>query len=189
MIAQKRYAISLKGTSPLILNVPNRELELERKKKKKDELDQFEEQTWYRKAEFGEKGEVIIPARWLKAGLETACQRSRMIPSFATSKKETFTFYVSSFMITDKPTGYLEKDLIPYGTYVGAQGGQGNKKSKRWAIRPMLKKWKAEFEIIDPAGRMQEKELLGILEYLGLYIGIGDNRKYNFGRFDVKIGD
>lgn len=181
----KKYEVRVKGNTPLIWNVLKRELELEKKELKKNELSEWEEnpENWKRKAEFNEKGNVIVPERWLKGSLIDSCKKNRIIPHFATRKNETYTSYVKSCMVFTKGSVCKKEDLKEFGAYVGAQGA--NSTTKVWRVRPMIKTWDAEFTIIDPAGRMKQSELEAILGYAGMMIGMGDNRINNFGRFDV----
>jgi len=179
----KKYKLKIKGIHPIIWNVMKKEIEVEKKEIKHNELSDWEEANWRKKAEYDETGKVIIPDRWMKSNLIDSCKRTRLIPNFSTSKKETYTQYCQSFMIFNKKSICTEKQLEYYGAYVGAQGKNSN--TKVWRVRPMLKKWNAEFDIVDPAGRMTLKELRTLVEYGGMFIGLGDNRINNFGRFDI----
>lgn len=180
----KKYEISIKGTSPLIWNVQKKELQDEIAKLKKNQLAEWDETNWKRRAAFDDKKNVIVPANWFKQSIIGACKKTRMVPHYATRKNETYTYYVSSFMVDtiSKPLGTM-KNLEPFGTFVGAQGVNSN--TKVWRTRPMMKNWHATFRVIDPAGRMTKNELKELVEYVGLFGGLGDNRINNFGRFDL----
>jgi len=179
----KRYEINIKGTSPIIWNVMKKEIETEKKELKKNELNEWEEKNYLKKAEYNDKNKVIIPERWIKGLIENAAKRTRLVPHFATRKNETYTLYTSSFMIYGNHEGHNTKNITPYGAFVGAQGA--NSTTKVWRIRPMLNEWDYSFKIIDPAGRMKLEELKALLEYAGLFIGLGDNRKNNYGRYEI----
>jgi hypothetical protein len=58
--------------------------------------------------------------------------------------------------------------------------------SKVWKIRPIVRDWSATFEIYDPMGRMLKSELEAILSYAGYMLGLGDERKFGYGRFEIK---
>lgn len=179
----KEYEVTLKGSSPLIWNVIQKELEDEKKELKKNELFEWEEKNWKRKAEFNATDKVVIPDRWVKSLLKDSAMRTRLVPHFATRKNETYTYYVGSFRIAFEEKGF-DKNLLEYfGAYVGARGK--NSDTKIWRVRPMVSKWNAIFSITDPAGRMNIKELKALLEYGGMFVGIGDNRINNYGRFEV----
>ena len=177
----KRYNIQLEGISPLIWNVRKREVDQETKALKRSELNEWEESNWWKKAEFDDNSGVIIPERWFDGMLVEAAKQTRLVPHFATTKKETYTRYVGSVMtyVLSNPICQKE-DLEPYGAFVKIQN------SSIWKIRPLIKKWSVNLQITDPAGRMKMEELKEILEYGGMFVGIGDNRKHRFGRFEVK---
>lgn len=180
----KKYKISIEGTTPLLFNVRNRDIELELRKIKKDKLDEWESENWRRKAEMDNKGNVIIPSRWLKKSFTDACAQTGVVPNFAKSKKQTYSKYAQSLFFDNTTFKCLPRDLKDFGTYVGAQGK--NSSSKVWRIRPMVEKWMSDFNITDPFGRMNKDELKEILEHSGMIIGIGDGRSLNFGRFEIK---
>lgn len=185
MIA-KKYEIQIKNieNSPICWNVMKRELEEEKKKLKKNELNEWEEENWQRKAEYNDKGKVIIPERWFKQSIVEACKKTRMVPHFATSKNETYTRYAQTFMIENIDGSICKtKDLKYFGAYEGGRGK--NSSTKVWRVRPMLKKWGAKFLLYDPAGRIKKKDLQTLIEYAGMFCGIGDNRRNNFGRFEI----
>ncbi len=180
----KKWIVEIKGIKPLISNVRKRELDAELSACKKDELNEWEENNWRRKAEVDDNEQVFIPERWFKAMLIMSCKKTTMVPHFATSKRQTYTSYVSSFVINNIGDPLCAASETEYfGAYVGAQGA--GSKSKVWRVRPRIKEWGATFEIIDPLGRMKKEELEELLTYGGLIIGIGDARSLNYGRFDV----
>ncbi len=180
----KKWIVNIEGIKPLILNVRKRELDAEMKALKKDEIAEFEEANWRRKAEVDEENMVVIPSRWVRAMLISSCKKTAMVPHFATSKRQTYTAYMSSFIVNNigGPLCSLE-ELVYFGAYVGAQGA--GSKSKVWKVRPMVKEWRGVFEIVDPLGRMKVEELEELLNYGAYIIGIGDARSLNYGRFDV----
>lgn len=182
---QKAYTVSIKGLNSIIFNVMKRELDEEKRKLKKNELEEWELKNWRRKAEFNDKGDVIIPERWINSLLISACKKTRIVPYFENKKNATYTDYVSSFMILNigKPLG-KEKDLKEYGCYMSSQG-KSQMGGKVWRIRPMVSNWEGTFKIIDPAGRMRISELETLFSYGGMFIGLGDSRKMNLGRFEV----
>ncbi len=181
----KKYRIEAEGITPVIWNRMRRELLLELRAIKKDELEEWEtdRKNWIRKAEFVDgTDDVVFPMEWLRGVLIKACKSSRMIPHFATSKKETFTTYMSSVMI-DNITPVCKRDeLMEYPAYVTNPNSRG---SKMWRVRPMLKQWECSFDLIDLLGRAHKSEINELFEIGGSLIGIGDNRINNFGRFEV----
>ena len=179
----KTYQIEISGVSPVIWNRMKKELVDEVKKLKKDQLAEWEETNWKRKAEIDDKKNLVIPPEWIKGSLVDACKKTRIVPHFATSKQQTYTSYMLSSLITVMASVGKEKELEYYGAFVGARGK--NSSTKTWRVRPLLKEWKTTFEMKDPDGRMTKNELKTLVEHAGLMIGIGDNRVNNFGRFEV----
>lgn len=179
----KTYEIHIRGITPLIWNRMKKELDDEQRKLKKDQLREWEEKNWKRKAEFDDKGNLLVPPEWIKSALIEAAKKTRMVPSFATTKQQTYTYYMQSSMVTEvQPIGKIE-ELEPFGAFVGGRGA--GSKTKVWKIRPHLKIWKPTFRLKDPDGRMTNDELKELLEFAGMMVGIGDNRINNFGRFEV----
>lgn len=180
----KKYVIKIKGSTPLIWNVMKKELRDEITKLKKNEMDEWENkrENWVRKAECN-NGEVIIPSRWIKANLIKSAKGTGIVPHFATTKRATYTSYCESLFISDGERVCLEKQLRGFGEFVGARGK--NSDTKVWRMRPILDVWKTSFTISDPSGRMKKDELKELLDFGGMFVGYGDNRKNNFGRFEV----
>jgi hypothetical protein len=152
----------------------------------KNELAEWEmdRKNWIRKAEFVDgTDDAAIPTEWLKGVLIRACKDTKMVPHFATSKRETYTRYMSSVMIDNITPVCKREDLEEYACYVTNPNSKG---SKMWRVRPMLTKWSTTFDLIDILGRVQKSELEELFRIGGFLIGIGDNRVNNFGRFEVK---
>ena len=179
----KKYIIGLKGITPLVFNTRQKEIDEEISKLKKDEYSEWESANWRRKAKRDKKGNVIIPVIWIKASFVNACKHSKMVPSFATSKRETYTRYAEAMYFIDTDFKCSEKELILLESYMGAQGA--GSKTKVLKCYPKIDSWQTNVTIIDPAGRMSEKELKSLFEYAGMFEGIGDFRKVNCGRFEV----
>lgn len=173
----------MRATTPLILNTRQKELDDELKELKKDQLSEWEEKNWRRKAERDKKGNVVLPTRWFRSAFIQACKSSMLVPNFATSKRQTYSKYAQSMLFQNTTFVCPEKELKQYGVYVGAQGA--NSKTKIWRIRPQIDNWETDVEIVDPFGRMSEKEFKELLDYSGMLVGVGDGRSLNFGRFEV----
>lgn len=183
-MAFKKYDISITGVSPLIWNRMKKELEDEKAKLKKDQLSEWEEKNWVRKAELGANGDILLPPEWVKWSIIESAKKSRIVPHYANSKNQTYTFYAQSMMVEVPKPICNRKDLQYFGQYVGARGK--NSSSKVWRVRPLLKEgWKTRFILTDPEGRMKKSELETLLNFAGFMVGIGDNRINNFGRFEV----
>lgn len=57
----KKYVVKAKGTNPLMWNRSKLELAKEMKKLKKDQLMEYEEKNWKKKAEYMPNGNLVIP--------------------------------------------------------------------------------------------------------------------------------
>jgi hypothetical protein len=179
----KKYSVRLRSTTPLLLNTRQKDLDDELKELKKDQLTEWEENNWRRKAERDSKGNVILPVRWFRASFIQACKTSMLVPGFATSKKQTYTRYAQSMFFENVSFTCQEKELKEYGAYVGAQGA--NSRTKIWRIRPQIDKWETDIEVLDPEGRMSSKDFEYLMRLCGTLVGVGDGRNLNFGRFEV----
>jgi len=181
----KKYEIKIVSETPVIWNRMKKENEDGKKKIKKDELNEWEEKNWLEKAEIND-GHVVMPTTWIKSMLLNACKQTLLVPHFATTKKATYTRYFQSMLIPPKPLIILAKttELVQHGGYYPSQGA--NKKGgKVWKVFPKLNEWSATFTLVDPFGRMKKEELKELMEYGGMFVGLGDQRAMNFGRFDV----
>ena len=185
----KKYEIKIESNTPIIWNVQKKEVEDEKRKLKNDQYSEYEENNWQKKAEYKNNEvlgkEVIIPDRWFKSALLLAAIRTGLTPHYAKGKKERYTTYLQSCLIENgKPVCNI-KDLKGKGEFMKAQPNQ-KKSGKVWRIRPMLEKWETSFLMVDPFGRMKVDELKELVEYCGMFIGLGDSRGMNFGRFTIK---
>ena len=182
----KKYEIKIDGETPVIFNRMKKENEDEKKKLRKDELSEWEEKNWLKKAEFNGNSTVVMPTEWIKSMLLNACKQTKMVPHFATTKKATYTRYFQSVLIPPKPPILLgkKKELVPHGGYYPAQGTRKTG-GKVWKVFPKMEKWSVTFNLVDPFGRMKKAELKELIEYGGMFIGLGDQRAMNFGRFDI----
>lgn len=179
----KNYIVKLKGISPLVFNTRQKEIDEEIQKLKKDQYAEWEKKNWKKKAMRDKKGNVIIPVIWVKSTFVNACKHSRIVPNFATSKKETYTRYAEAMYFKNSSFKCNEKDLKPIESYMGAQGA--GSKTKVLKCFPKVDEWETEAELTDPSGRMTIEEMKSIFDYAGMFEGIGDFRKVNCGRFEV----
>jgi len=179
----KTFEVKVKSISPLLFNTRQRELDIELKNLKKDQLEEWEQKNWKRKAETDKNGNIYIPSRWFRGCFINACKFTRIVPHFATSKNQTYTKYAESMFFKDGSFKCKKSDLKEYGAYVGAQGA--NSKTKIWRIRPLVEEWETTFEVIDTGERMLLEEFKMLMESAGMIIGIGDGKAIGFGRFEV----
>jgi len=179
----RTFEVKVKSISPLLFNTRQRELDLEIKKLKKDQLEEWEANNWQRKAEKDSKGNIYMPSRWFRSAFISACKFTRLVPHFATSKNQTYTKYAESMFFKEGTFKCKESDLKDYGSFVGAQGA--NSKTKVWRMRPMVEQWETTFEVIDTGNRMLLSEFKELMENAGMIIGVGDGRAIGFGRFEI----
>ena len=181
----KKYEIKIVSETPVIWNRMKKENEDEKQQVKKNEMKEWEENNWLKKAETN-NGNAIMPTSWIKSMLLNACKGTMLVPHFATDKRTTYTRYFGSVLIPSSPPIILAKvtDLTQHGGYYPPQGVKKTG-TKVWKVFPTLKKWSATFTLVDPFGRMKKEELNELMEFGGMFIGVGDQRKMNFGRFDI----
>jgi len=182
----KKYNIKIEGITPLVWNRLKKDLMDLQKSLKKDELEENELTNWEMKAEIS-NGHAIIHNEWIIGCLVNSAKELRIIPWFATSKKQTYTKYISNIRINPgKPiVAGKSSDLKRKDAYLSSQG-KSKMGGKVLRCHPMLETWKAEFSLIDTIGRMKIAELKELFAWASQAVGIGDQRIFNFGRFDVK---
>lgn len=181
----KKYEIEIKGITPLVWNRQKMEIRDIIKGLKKDQLEENELKNWRMKAETS-NGNAIIPSEWIIGALVNAAKETRVIPWFATSKNQTYTKYISNIKVSPgkKIVAGKAEDLKRKDAMLSSQG-KSNMGGKVLRCHPILENWGATFELIDTVERMKKKELEDLLSWAGMAIGIGDQRIFNFGRFDI----
>ena len=182
----KVYKIEIKGVTPMVYNRQKIEIRNMIKGLKKDQLEENELKNWKMKAETN-NGNAIIPPEWIIGCLVNSAKETRMIPWFATSKNQTYTKYISNIKISPgKPiVAGKAKDLKRKDAMLSSQG-KSNMGGKVLRCHPILEEWDAAFELVDTVERMKLEELKELLAWGGTAVGIGDQRIFNFGRFEVK---
>lgn len=186
MEKMKTYNVKIEGITPLVWNRMKKEIMDLHKGLKKDELQENEEKNWMMKAETND-GNAIIPPEWIIGCLVNSAKETRIVPWFATTKSQTYTKYLSNIKISPgkRIIAGASKDLKRKDGIFSSQG-KSNKGGKVVRCHPILEKWDAEFILVDTVGRMKKKELETLLRWGGQAVGIGDQRIFNFGRFEIK---
>jgi len=181
----KKYEVEIKGITPLVWNRQKMELRNLIKELKKDELEENELKNWKMKAETS-NGYAIIPPEWIIGCLVNSAKETRMIPWFATSKNQTYTKYISNIKVSPGKSIIAGKvsDLKRKEAMLSSQG-KSRMGGKVLRCHPILEKWNTKFELVDTVERMKKDELKELLTWGGMAIGIGDQRIFNFGRFEV----
>jgi len=182
----KTYEVEIKGITPLVWNRQKMELRETIKNLKKDQLEENELNNWKIKAELS-NGNAIIPSEWIIGCMVNAAKETRIIPWFATSKNQTYTKYMSNIRVNPgKPIVAGKADDLKRKDALLSSQGKNNRGGKVLRCHPMLEDWSASFTLIDTVARMKKEELEKLLNWAGMAVGIGDQRIFNFGRFDVK---
>jgi len=182
----KKWKINIEGTTPLVWNRQKMELRDLIKSLKKDELEENELNNWIMKAETN-NGNAIIPPEWIIGCLVNSAKETRIVPWFATTKSQTYTKYISNIKISpgNPIIAGRTKDLKRKDAMLSSQG-KSNRGGKVLRCHPILEKWNAEFVLIDTVEKMRKEELEELLTWGGMAVGIGDQRIFNFGRFNIK---
>jgi len=181
----KKYEIEIKGITPLVWNRQKMELRNIIKGLKKDQLEENELKNWKMKAETN-NGDAIIPPEWIIGCLVNSAKETRMIPHFATSKNQTYTKYISNIKVSPgKPISAGKADDLKRKDAMLSSQGKSKMGGKVLRCHPILENWNAKFELVDTVERMKKDELQELLSWGGMAVGIGDQRIFNFGRFEV----
>ncbi len=182
----KKYNVEIEGITPLVWNRLKKEIIDRNKELKKDELEENELNNWKVKAEI-KNGDAIIPPEWILGCLVNAAKETRIVPHFATTKSQTYTKYLSNVRVNPgKPIVAGKSDDLKRKDAMLSSQGKSKMGGKVLRCHPILEEWNASFVLIDTLGRMKSQELKALLEWGGQAIGIGDQRIFNFGRFDIK---
>ena len=177
----KRFAITIKGTAPLLQArhpSPAEEKEtLMRKggaKAKMKELtdeEQFEIHSYRNK-----KGEFILPSEMIEASMTKAATNYKL------EGKKTYKDLMKSGIIVDPIQIVHKKQDFQMDACWGRNKNTGG---AVWVVRPRIDEWELSFEIqLLQDERVSEEVLKEILSYAGLYVGIGAWRP-KYGRFEV----
>ena len=182
----KTYEIEIEGITPLVYNRQNMKLREIIKGLKKDELEENEYKNWKMKAEIN-NGDAIIPPEWLVGCLVNSAKETRIVPHFATTKSQTYTKYLSNIKVSPgKPIVAGKANDLKRKEAMFSSQGKSKMGGKVVRCHPILEEWNAKFILIDTVGRMKKDELKTLLDWGSQAVGIGDQRIFNFGRFEVK---
>jgi hypothetical protein len=192
----RHITIDVKGVSPLLQN--RKSLMLDRvkrpelNKQRGENYTDLENRTWKLKAHINDQNHVYCPGEWFKRTIMATQKRGKypLQPPGSRSKNQTMLpYFISGLFIEDSEilinkNPITEKDLLPFESVV-TPPGQGSV----ICIRPMIKDpWylNVNITIIDDA--ISEKCVFDVMNWCGLYMGIGDFRPQNggnFGRFEI----
>lgn len=177
----RKFKIEIKGIAPLLQArhlTPTEEKKLlaresSKKAKVKDLTDkeQFEMHAYRNK-----KGQFIQPSEMIEASM------TRAATNFKMEGKKSFKDLIKSGVIVE-PVEIVHKNQKPS---MDARWGRNKTTGGAvWVVRPVFDNWGLEFTLsLLQDERIEPEVLREILEYSGLYVGLGGWRP-KFGRFEV----
>ena len=176
----------LKCATPLLYNRRSFMLDvlqdpsLKQGTKPKEEKLVYEQRICNKKAYFDDQGHLEIPAAYFMAGFKESQKNTRcpIIPKGA--KKGTLLNYLSAIKVDSIITSYTEKDLKPFATIVCLSSGF--KKTSMPCVRPQLT-WEGELNLFSTSELITIEQVKPMLEYVGIFLGIGDWTPRCGGRF------
>lgn len=180
-----KYEIKVEGTSPMIQNKLDRELNREFSKVEKDKKEAWEESNWHRKLytkEIDGKQQVIWPEENVHGMLVAACKKFKVSPPKSVGK--TWTGYFKSSVLVEAPAVISGSKPEAFGKMVNGNPSASKGSSKVYRVRPMIKTWTTIFHIVDLEGYLDNDTLMGIVETAGKFVGLSDWRPQH-GRFAV----
>ncbi len=176
----KKFAVTIKGVVPLLQArhlTPTEEAEVTKlaggKRKQRDITD---EEQFDLHAYRNEKGEFVLPSEMLEAAMVKAAV------NFKLEGKKTYKDLFNGGLIID-PVQIVHKNQ---NFKTDARWGKNpSTRGAVWVVRPRIDEWELEFGItLLQDERVTADILRQVLEYAGLYVGVGAWRP-KFGRFEV----
>ena len=177
----KKFKVTIKGIAPLMQArhpSPDEEVKiLQRKSSKKAKVKDLTDKEAFEMHAYKVNGKHFQPSVMIEAAMAKAAV------SFKMEGKKTFKDVIKGGIIVT-PTNIIHKKQK---FEMDAQWG--NNPSTRgavWIVRPRIDEWELDFTIdLLQDERVAPEQLKEILEYAGMYIGIGAYRP-KYGRFEVK---
>ena len=180
----KKFNVKLKGVSPFLMakhptpdeqaNILKRESPSGKSKIKVKDLtnDEAFEMHSYKT----EDGKFYLPSEMIESAMTKAAT------SFKMEGKKTFkdAFKGGTIVDPDKII-FKQQNFKSYGKW----GVNHNTRGAVWVVRPRIDEWEVEFSLtLLQDERVSDEILRQILEYAGLYVGVGAWRP-KFGRFEI----
>lgn len=176
----KKFDVTIEGIASLLQArhpTPIEEakiLERENKKMKTKDLSDKEQMEMHA---YKEKGKWVQPSEMIEASMTKAAVNFKM-----EGKKSYKDVIKGGIIIT--PVMIVHKNQKPIMD--ACWGKNKNTGGAVWVVRPMFEKWELSFTIqLLQDERVTPTTLRNILDYAGLYVGIGGWRP-KYGRFEVK---
>lgn len=176
----KKFRVSIKGIVPLLQArhlSPTEEAAItamavgKKKKKETSDQEQFDIHAYK-----NSKGEFMQPSEMIEASMTKAAVNFRM------EGKKSYKDVLNGGVLIE-PIEILHKNQ---NFVVDARWGKNpSTRGAIWVVRPRADQWELEFDLtLLQDERVSEETLKQILQYAGLYVGIGAWRP-KFGRFEV----
>lgn len=179
----KTYNVKIKGASAMLQNRLGKDLLDEISKVRKDDLPQWEEDNWQKKAYTNKEGEPILPELLIHAFLIESAKKHTVRPPKAIGR--TWTNYIKSSILIPENAQLQNVTIEPFGTMVNGNPSSNKKGSKVYKIRPKINPgWTATFKILDLVGNLNAETIEQILDTGGKFVGLCDWRPL-YGRFSV----
>jgi hypothetical protein len=192
MIAnQFTFKLTSMKDSPILFNRRSFMLDLLRDsslKKSKNEEDLAHQMRIFKlKCEYNLDKNVIIPAQHIKKamGYSQMLTCHPLAPKGATKRNATLSKLLPAIIAMDIDLGVKADDLQHFDAYVCI----GMKKSSVLSVRPMLNQWQGNLTLMVATDLIDREILLDMLEWCGLFCGVGDwrpERGGKYGRFMVE---
>jgi hypothetical protein len=192
--------VSIQGTVPQLHNRDDLAMldPVTFTRKKNESWDEFEERVWRCRAHYetsytDENPVVVIRDTWIKRAMISSQKQSGLpiMPPGSKRKTDSLRNYIVSGILIENSPIYLNNkvvkkaDLVPFKSMVRHNKTSG----KTPCTRPMIPTgWTATIKFIITDEAIKESNVRDIMEWVGIYNGIGDwrvERGGQFGRFKL----
>jgi len=179
-IGMKKYTVTIEGIAPLLQSrhlTPEEEKKmLERKNNPKLKTKDLTDKEQFAMHSYKKGGKFCQPSEMIEAAMTKAAVNFKM------EGKKSFKDVIKAGILVE-PDQIIHK--IQKVTMDARWGRNKNTGGAVWVVRPRFDKWALTFSIeLLQDERVSNEMLKAILEYSGLYVGVGAWRP-KFGRFKV----
>ena len=177
MATYKKIEIVLKGEGEgILMNSAQSMVDDDSATTKNPSKKYIKEEEAEKKAYKTEKGELMIPARCIKASILNAASwikfgRKAAKPIIAGTTRIGVPEVVLLNPKTNKPLKEYKIDLRPVVV----------QRARIIRARPLIKDWKVKFDIVYNSDLLEPEHLRGIIEDAGQRVGLLDNRPQKYG--------
>jgi hypothetical protein len=174
----KEFIFSLASASPYF---QSRNYEMEEKRDRKEDANDFEKRTWRLRTHVNSDGQVIIPAEAFQFSIRDAsAYLGERIPG---KGQRTWTKHFASGILVPDDIVLPERRETIAGIWLSLnpQGKRGGG-SRVQKCMPVIQQWAGDLRVIVLDDLITEEVLRRTVEHAGAFIGIGQNRPQNGGR-------